>query len=100
MENREPQASKIIPGALVLIRTYTAGVHFGTLEERRGQEVRLSKARRVWRWDGAFTLSEIATTGLDVAKSRIADQVEEIILPEAIEIIPISEKSNIVPLCN
>ena len=70
----------------VLVRTYSAGVHFGYLVSRDGKEVRLTKSRRIWRWYGAWTLSEIATSGLDTAKSKVAAPVD-ITLTEAIEII-------------
>jgi hypothetical protein len=70
----------------VIVRTYSAGVFFGRLVHREGKEVRLSQARRIWRWYGAFTLSEIATTGLDAARSKVAAPVD-VTLTEAIEII-------------
>lgn len=76
-------------GPEVLIRTYSAGVHVGTLEERNGTEVVLSNARRIWSWSGAFSLSEIATKGLDRKNSKISCDVPEIILTNAIEIIKI-----------
>lgn len=80
-------------GDKVLVRTHSAGVHFGTLEERNGQEVRLSKARRLWSWQGALSLSEVSTKGVDLKNSKISEEVEEIILPQAIEIMPL--KSNL-----
>lgn len=70
----------------VLVRTYSAGVHFGYLARRDGKEVDLVKSRRIWSWQGANTLSEIATLGLDSKRSRIAVPVS-ITLTEAIEII-------------
>jgi len=75
----------------VLVRTYSAGVHIGTLKERNGKEVTLTNARRLWSWSGAFTLSAVATQGVDRANSRISVAVPEILLTEAIEIIPVSE---------
>ncbi len=76
----------------VLVRTYSAGVHYGLLVRRAGKEVTLTNARRIWRWYGAWTLSEIATDGLDVAKSKIAAPVD-IILTEVIEIISVTPKA-------
>jgi hypothetical protein len=70
----------------VIVRTYSAGVHFGYLKTRNGKEVELERSRRIWRWYGAWTLSEIATSGVDVSKSKIAAPVS-ITLTEAIEII-------------
>ena len=46
------------PKPFVLVRTYSAGVHCGTLEQREGREVSLSDVRRIWRWRGANTLND------------------------------------------
>lgn len=70
----------------VIVRTYSAGVHFGYLARRDGKEVDLIKSRRIWSWQGANTLSEIATIGFDSKRSRVAVPVS-ITLTEAIEII-------------
>ena len=77
-------------GKDVIIRTYSAGVHFGTLAARDGKEVTLTNARRLWYWEGAFTLSEVAQNGVKKS-SKLSVAVPEIILTEAIEIIPCSE---------
>mgnify|MGYP001571952049 CR=1 FL=1 len=82
-------------GKFVVIRTYSAGVHFGTLEEMEGQVVRLSNARRLWSWSGALSLSEVAMDGITINSSKISVPVDEIILTQAIEIIPVSKKSNL-----
>jgi hypothetical protein len=79
-------------GRVVLIRTYSAGVHYGTLVSWQEKVVRLVDARRIWMWKGAFTLSEVSQLGVQ-ADSRIAMKVPEIILTEAIEIIPISPEA-------
>jgi hypothetical protein len=78
---------------MVLVRTYSAGVHFGTLANREGKEVTLTGARRIWRWYGANTLNEIAIRGVDVSQSRISEPVALITLTEAIEIIDISPEA-------
>lgn len=70
----------------VIVRTYSAGVHFGYLVSRDGKEVRLERSRRIWRWYGANSCSGLATKGLDVSRSAVADRVD-ITLTEAIEII-------------
>lgn len=71
----------------VLVRTHSAGVHCGILREIAGQAVLLAEARRIWRWNGANTLNEIATSGVSEA-SRISEPVESILLLQAIEVIP------------
>lgn len=82
-------------GTRVLIRAASAGVHYGILKSRTGQEVHLSNARRIWSWEGALSLSEIAMVGVNLEKSKISIAVEEIILPTAIEVIKISELCNL-----
>lgn len=79
----------------VLIRAGGAGVHYGKLISRSGQEVHLKNARRLWSWNGALSLSEVAMKGVDLKNSKISTPVDEIILTTAMEIIPISAKSNL-----
>jgi len=81
-------------GTKVLVRTYSAGVHFGELLEQDGMIVKLRNAKRLWSWEGAFTLHAVAQEGVDLKKSRISVSVEEIII-EGIEIIKCSDKTNI-----
>jgi hypothetical protein len=78
-------------GRHVVVRTYSAGVHIGTLTEIEGQAVVLTNARRLWKWDGAFTLSEVAIAGIKPKSSRMAVAVPEILLTQAVEIIPTTE---------
>ena len=79
-------------GEQVIIRTYAAGVWFGTLDQKGGAEVILTDARRMWRWKcvKGISLSEIALYGIDASESRICAPVPKVWL-EAIEIIPVSE---------
>lgn len=77
-------------GKTVIVRTCTAGVHFGELAHRDGKEVLLKDARRIWYWEGAFTLSAVAQDGVS-SKSKLSVSVPEILLTEAIEVIPCSE---------
>jgi hypothetical protein len=76
----------------VIVRTYSAGVHFGELAARNGQEVTLKNARRIWYWKGANTLNEIALHGVG-AGSKIAEPVTKIVLTQAIEVIDCSKAS-------
>ncbi len=84
--------SKLI-GKYVIVRTYSAGVHYGILKEKQGTEVVLENSRRIWSWKGAFTLSEIAMNG--VSEARLSNQIPYIEITQSIEIIPLSEKAKI-----
>jgi len=78
----------------VIVRTYSAGCFAGELESRDGKEVVLNNARRLWYWDGAFTLSTLAMDGVSNPENcKFPCEVEEITLTEAIEIISCSEQA-------
>ena len=80
-----------IIGQEVIIRTYSAGVWFGRLKEKSGNEVILTEARRMWRWwaKKSISLSGVALYGIKQEDSRIAGAIDSVWL-QAIEIIPIS----------
>jgi hypothetical protein len=48
----------------VVVRTESMGAFAGYLESRDGTSVVLSKARRLWYWAGAASLSEMAVRGV------------------------------------
>ena len=81
-------------GKKVIIRTYSAGVWFGTLSEKSGKEVIITKARRMWRWwaKESISLSAVAIHGINQEKSKIAQAVDSVWL-DAIEIIPCTSES-------
>ena len=80
-------------GKKVIIRTYSAGVHYGTLKSKNGAEVVLADAIRIWYWDGAFTLSALAMRGTTKPQNcKFAMPVNEIEL-DRIEIIPCTEQA-------
>lgn len=63
----------------VILRCSGAGVHAGELVERgtpSGKMYVLRNARRIWRFNGAQTLSEVAVYGLG-SESRVAPVVEK-----------------------
>ena len=77
-----------------IIRTYSAGVHYGTIKSRDGKEVLLKNAIRIWYWSGAASLSQMSVDGVnDPDKCKFSIPVEEILLTESIEIIPCTEKA-------
>jgi hypothetical protein len=78
-------------GQHVVVRTFSAGVHIGELAAKDGTNVVLKSARRLWKWNGAFTLSEVATAGIYKHGSRMAVAIPVIELTQAVEIIPTTE---------
>ena len=79
-------------GLTCMVRTYSAGVFLGEVASKEGKEVHLKNARRMWYWDGAASLSQLATDGTSKPKScKFPAPVPDVVLMEAIEIIPASE---------
>ena len=92
--NGEIYIKKETPTDRVVVRTYSAGVFIGTIVSRDGKEVVLKNARRVYRWSGAATLSQMAVDGVSNPEGcKMPCEVPEIILTEAIEIIPMTGKA-------
>jgi len=77
-----------------IIRTYSAGVFFGEIESRNGKEVVLRNARRLWRWSGAASLSQLAVEGTSNPKDcKFPVAVDRIELMEVIEIDDVTLKA-------
>ena len=78
-------------GAKCIVRTQSAGVWYGTVIEKDGNEVIIKDARRMWRWwaKKSISLSAVSLHGIKHDKSQIAQAVPSVWL-EAIELIPVS----------
>ena len=73
-------------GRRVLVRTYSAGVHIGTLTAADGMEAHLTDAVRLWSWrKGGLSLSAVATNGI---KDGRLNRTPQVVLTNAIEFIP------------
>lgn len=78
----------------VIVRTYSAGVFAGFIESRNGQEVVLRNARRIWYWDGAASLSQMAVEGVKKPENcKFAMAVDRVELLQAIEILDCTNKA-------
>jgi len=88
------QRESIVNKKYVMVRTYTAGVFVGHLKSRKGKEVVLQDARRIWYWKGAASLSQLAQTGTTrPSECKFPCPVDEVILTEAIEILTVTAKA-------
>jgi hypothetical protein len=75
-----------------IVRCDRAGVFAGNIKERNGSEVTLTDCRRLWQWDGACSLSQLAMEGTKKPNNcRFAMPVSEITVLGVIEIIPCTE---------
>lgn len=91
-----PKKTEIDGMECVCIRSYAAGVHVGYLKSKTptpsGVIVELVNSRRIWKWEGAASLSQLAIDGVS-GDSRIAKELPLIEIVGVIEIIPLSEKA-------
>ena len=77
-----------------IVRTYSAGVFAGYVESRNGQEVVIRHSRRIWYWDGASSLSQLANEGVKKPENcKFAQVVDRTELLQAIEIIDVTYKA-------
>ena len=78
----------------VLVRTFSAGVFAGYLKSKKDKEVELLNVRRIWYWDGAASLSQLAVEGTSKPENcKFPIEVPSIILTEVIEILGVTEKA-------
>lgn len=79
-----------------IVRCNEAGVFYGTVTEKSespaGVEITIRNCRRIYYWEGAATLSQLATEGVKVPENcKFSVAVPEMSVMDVIEIIPASE---------
>ena len=78
----------------VIVRAKDAGVFYGTLVKKEGDEVTLKNCRRLWYWDGAASISQLAVSGTTLPDNcKFTVSVEIISILNVIEIIPCTEEA-------
>ncbi len=78
----------------VIVRADRAGVFFGRLKEKKGQEVELTEARKLHYWDGAAAVEEIAMIGTKKPNNcRFTVTVPSIVIDEVLQVIPCTKES-------
>ena len=97
LENTTSQKNVIIEN-YVVIRSDKAGVHVGELLETKdtlhGKEVTLINTRRIYYWDGAATLSQLAAEGVTKPKNcMFTIEIAQNTIMGVIEIIPCSQNA-------
>lgn len=81
-------------GKYVIVRTYSAGVFAGILAQRDGKEALVKNARRIWYWEGAASLSQLAQQGTSKPdECKFPCEVPSVLLTEVIEILEVSQEA-------
>ena len=80
-----------------IIRTYSAGVFYGEVEkidhEVSGVGVTIRNCRRIWKWEGAASLSQLAKEGPCRPGSMISVTIDQMQVFGVIEIIPCTDQA-------
>lgn len=75
-----------------IVRGDRSGVFYGEIKERNGREVTMTNVRRLWYWDGANSISQLAKLGtVRPENCKFTATVDECIVLDAIEIDKCSE---------
>ena len=80
-----------LKGKKVLVRSYDAGVYFGTLTDIQSETVELKNVRNIWYWEGASCLSQVANDG--ITKGKVSPTVATIVLNRVCQIIPLTDEA-------
>lgn len=77
-----------------IIRADRAGVFYGEIKERNGNEVTMTNVRRLWFWAGANSLSQLAVDGVAKPEEcKFTVYVPEMTILGVIEIISCTDKA-------
>lgn len=76
-------------GKKVLVRSFDAGVYFGTLENMEGEQVKMRDVRNIWSWEGASCLSQIANNG--IKRGRVTQVVSSMVINRVCQIMPLAD---------
>ena len=75
-----------------IVRADRAGVFFGHIKERDGNEVTMTDVRRLWYWEGAASLSQMAVDGVSRPRGcKFTVTVPSMTVLGVIEVIPCTE---------
>ena len=77
-----------------IVRSYSAGVFAGEIESRSddGRRVVMRNARRLWYWNGAASLSQLAMEGVKFPNEcKFPCEVDRVEVLEVIEILDATE---------
>lgn len=77
-----------------IVRTDRAGVFFGKIKERNRDEITMTDVRKIWHWDGACAVEQLAIDGTKKPYNcKFTVIVPEMIIADPIQIIPCTDKA-------
>ena len=77
-----------------IVRANGAGVFFGEIKEKDGDRVVMTNARRIWYWEGAASLSQLAQEGTSAPSGcKFPVPVDEVEVFNVLEILSVTDKA-------
>lgn len=74
------------------MRCNDSSVFYGTLAHREGQEVELTKVRRIWYWSGAASTFQLSAEGVKRPEDcKFTMVIDSITVLDAVEILPCTD---------
>ena len=81
-------------GKKVIVRADRAGVFYGELKEKEGNEVQLVNARKLYYWNGANAVEQIALEGVNKPEDcQFTVTLEEMTVMGVIQLLPCTDKA-------
>ena len=79
---------------MYVVRCAQAGVFFGQIKERNGDEVTMDNVRKLWYWDGACAVEQLAVDGTKKpGDCKFTVMVSEMVLTGVIQILSCTDKA-------
>lgn len=78
-----------------IVRTDRAGVFFGKIISKDKDSVKMAEVRKIFYWDGAAAVEQIALDGLYKSNCKLTVTIQEMEVFAPIQIIPCTEKSSL-----
>ena len=77
-----------------IVRGDRSGVFFGQVTARNGQEIELRNVRKLWYWDGACAVEQLAVDGVTAPdRCKFTVVVPEMTITDAIQIVACSDRA-------
>ena len=79
---------------MYVVRCAQAGVFFGGIKERKGDEVTMTNVRKLWYWNGACAVEQLAVDGTKTpGDCKFTVMVSEMVLTGVIQILACTDKA-------
>lgn len=80
---------------MYVVRTNHAGVFFGEIASRDGEEVTMRNVRKIWHWEGACGVEQLAVDGVKKPeKCKFTVLLDELTILGVNQILPCTEKAS------